>query len=253
MSFKVVIPARFDSSRLPGKPLADIAGKPMIVHVVERAKRSDASEVIVATDHEEVRAAVERHGHVALMTRRDHASGTDRIAEVVEQRGWSDNELVVNVQGDEPGMDPNLIGQVAACLARNPGATVATACYPIQSADEFFNPNVVKVVRDVGGNALYFSRAPIPWARDAFAGDRTQLPQGMTAQRHLGIYAYRCGFLRSFGGLPVSSLETLEALEQLRMLWHGYRILVAEAARLPETGVDTLEDLERVRQKFCSA
>lgn len=253
MSFKVVIPARFDSSRLPGKPLADIAGKPMIVHVVEKAKRSHASEVIVATDHEEVRAAVEQHGHVALMTRRDHASGTDRIGEVVRLRGWTDSELVVNVQGDEPGMDPDLIDQVAASLAGHHESAVATACYPIQSADEFFNPNIVKVVCDADGHALYFSRAPIPWARDAFARDRTQFPQGMTAQRHLGIYAYRCGFLRRYGELPVSPLETIEALEQLRMLWHGYRIHVAEAARMPEAGVDTVEDLERVRQTFRRA
>ena len=250
MPFKVVIPARHASSRLPGKPLVDIAGKPMVVRVAERAVQSGAMEVIVATDHEDVRAAVERHGFPALMTRVDHASGTDRIAEVVDRLGWGDDIVVVNVQGDEPLIAPSLIDQVAAELARGADAAVATACHPVSSIAEFVNPNVVKVVCDVRGHALYFSRAPIPWPRDAFATDRTTLPDALTAQRHIGIYAYRCSFLRRYGALSPSPLEGFEALEQLRVLWHGFRIRVTEIAHAPESGVDTPEDLERIRCKF---
>ncbi len=250
MPFKVVIPARHASSRLPGKPLVDIAGKPMVVRVAERAVQSGAMEVIVATDHEEVRAAVERHGFSAMMTRVDHASGTDRIAEVADRLGWGDDIVVVNVQGDEPLIAPTLIDQVAAELARDADAAVATACHPVSSIGEFVNPNVVKVVCDVRGHALYFSRAPIPWPRDAFATDRTTLPDALTAQRHIGIYAYRCSFLRRYGALSPSPLEGFEALEQLRVLWHGFRIRVAMAADAPEAGVDTPEDLERIRCKF---
>lgn len=250
MPFKVVIPARHASSRLPGKPLADIAGKPMVVRVAERAVQSGATEVIVATDHEDVRAAVERHGFAAMMTRLDHASGTDRLAEVAERLGWDDDIIVVNVQGDEPLIEPALIGQVAAELTRDADAAVATACHPIFDAEEFFNPNVVKVVCDVRSHALYFSRAPIPWPRDAFAADRTTLPDALPAQRHIGIYAYRCSFLRRYGALSPSPLEDFEALEQLRVLWHGFRIRVATVAHAPEAGVDTPEDLERIRCKF---
>jgi 3-deoxy-manno-octulosonate cytidylyltransferase (CMP-KDO synthetase) len=250
MPFKVVIPARQASSRLPGKPLADIAGKPMVVRVAERAVQSGATEVIVATDHEDVRDAVERHGFSAMMTRVDHASGTDRIAEVADRLGWGDDTIVVNVQGDEPLIAPTLIDQVAAELARDADAAVATACHPVSSIAEFVNPNVVKVVCDVRGHALYFSRAPIPWPRDAFAADRTILPDALPAQRHIGIYAYRCSFLRRYGALSPSPLEEFEALEQLRVLWHGFRIRVAMIADAPEAGVDTPEDLERIRCKF---
>jgi len=250
MSFKIVIPARHASSRLPGKPLADIGGKPMVVRVVERAARSGATEILVATDHEDVRAAVERHGFSAVMTRPDHASGTDRIAEVAAQRGWDDDTVVVNVQGDEPFIEPKLIQQVATELASDAEAAVATACHPIGDAEEFFNPNVVKVVRDARGRALYFSRAPIPWPRDAFAVDRMRLPEGLPARRHIGIYAYRCSFLRCYGALSPSPLEGFEALEQLRVLWHGYPIRVVEISHAPEAGVDTPEDLIRARQKF---
>lgn len=250
MSFKVVVPARYASSRLPGKPLADIAGKPMVVRVAERAAQSGASEILVATDHEEVRAAVERHGFAAVMTRVDHASGTDRIAEVAVRLGWGDDTVVVNVQGDEPLIDPALIGRVAAELAHDADAAVATACHPIADVKEFFNPNVVKVITDVRGHALYFSRAPIPWPRDAFAADRTRLPDGLPARRHVGIYAYRCSFLRRYGALSPSPLEAFEALEQLRVLWHGFRIRVAMIDHAPESGVDTPEDLERIRCKF---
>lgn len=250
MSFKVVIPARHASSRLPGKPLADIAGKPMVVRVAERAAESGAAEILVATDHAEVCAAVERHGFAAVMTRDDHASGTDRIAEVAAQRGWADDIVVVNVQGDEPCIEPELINQVAIELASDAEASMATACHPITAPEEFLNPNIVKVVRDARGHALYFSRAPIPWPRDAFAAGRDSLPNGLPAMRHIGIYAYRVAFLRRYGTLGVSSLEQYEALEQLRVLWHGFRIRVAETIHAPEGGVDTPEDLERIRCKF---
>lgn len=250
MSFKVVIPARFASSRLPGKPLADIAGKPMVVHVAERAVQSGADEVIVATDHADVKDAVERHGFAAVMTRVDHASGTDRIVEVAARRGWGRDEIVANVQGDEPCIEAGLIRQVAEELAADAEAAVATACHPLGSVEEFFNPNVVKVVCDARGHALYFSRAPIPWPRDAFAAARDRLPEGIPARRHIGIYAYRVAFLRRYGALGQVSLERFEALEQLRILWHGFRIRVTEIGEVPEGGVDTAADLERIRRKF---
>ncbi len=250
MSFKVVIPARYASSRLPGKPLADIAGKPMVVRVAERAAQSGAAEVLVATDHEEVHAAVRSHGFVAVMTRSDHASGTDRIAEVAGQYNWSDDIVVVNVQGDEPFIEPGLINQVAGELAADADAAIATACHSIGCTEDFSNPNIVKVVCDMRGHAQYFSRAPIPWPRDAFAAGRTQLPEALPAKRHIGIYAYRCGFLRRFGALPESPLEGFEALEQLRALWHGFRIRVADIRHAPEAGVDTPEDLQRARLRY---
>jgi 3-deoxy-manno-octulosonate cytidylyltransferase (CMP-KDO synthetase) len=250
MPFKVVIPARYASSRLPGKALADIGGKPMVVRVAERAARSRAGEILVATDHESVRAAVQRHGFNAVMTREDHASGTDRLAEVVEQRNWPDDAIVVNVQGDEPLIDSGLIDRVAGELEGEAEAVMATACHPILEAAEFFNPNVVKVVCDADGRALYFSRAPMPWPRDAFALDRNRLPIDLPARRHVGIYAYRVSFLRRYATLDPSPLERFEALEQLRVLWHGFRIRVAEIAHAPAAGVDTADDLERVRCQF---
>jgi 3-deoxy-manno-octulosonate cytidylyltransferase (CMP-KDO synthetase) len=251
MSFKIVIPARYASSRLPGKPLMDLGGKPMVVRVAERAARSGASEVLVATDHEAVRAAAEEHGFAAVMTRADHASGTDRIAEVAAQRGWDDAVLVVNIQGDEPFVEPESIDRVAGELAADPDAVVATACHPIENAADFLNPNVVKVVCDARGHALYFSRAPIPWPRDAYAaGDRLRLPAGLPARRHIGMYAYRCGLLRRYAALPLAPAETYEALEQLRLLWHGLPVRVVEIPHLPPAGVDTPEDLERARRQF---
>jgi len=251
--FHVVIPARYASTRLPGKPLADIAGRPMVAWVAERAAQSGAEEVWVATDHEEVLAAARRHGFSACMTRSDHATGTDRIAEVAAARNWPDDAIVVNLQGDEPLMDAELLRQVADNLDAHPGAAIATACHPIADAAEFFNPNVVKVVLDREGYALYFSRAPIPWARDGFAADRRRLPAGMQALRHIGLYAYRAGFLRRFSSLAPAPAEQLEALEQLRALWHGHKISVAIAGRAPAAGVDTPEDLERVRRLAGSA
>ncbi|NTV10662.1 MAG: 3-deoxy-manno-octulosonate cytidylyltransferase [Zoogloea sp.] len=253
MGFKVVIPARFSSSRLPGKPLLDIAGKPMVVRVLERAQAAGAEEVWVATDHAPIAAAVEAAGGRAIITRDDHPSGTDRLAEVATRLGWADDVVVVNVQGDEPLIPPELIGQVAAELAGDAGAAIATACHPLTSAEEFFNPNVVKLVTDASGRALYFSRAPIPWARDAFAADRGTLPLDLPAFRHIGLYAYRAGFLKRYTGLAPSPLEQWEALEQLRALAHGFAIRVMKLESAPPAGVDTAEDLARVRQAFDPA
>lgn len=249
---RIVIPARHASLRLPGKPLADIAGKPMIVRVAEAVQSCRHAGIWIATDHEDIRAAVASHGHAVVMTRADHPSGTDRIAEVAEQLGWRDDEIVVNVQGDEPLIDPQLVDAVAAALLEDEGAAIATAAHAIHEAADFFNPNVVKVVCDATGRALYFSRAPIPWARDAFADgqDRTRLPAGFAAQRHIGLYAYRVGFLRHYGRLAPAPLEQYEALEQLRALWHGHAIRVVSCSEAPPAGVDTPEDLARVRAVF---
>ena len=250
MGFRVVIPARYASTRLPGKPLADIAGRPMIVHVAAIARRAGADGVWVATDDERIVAAVRQHGFDAVMTSPDHASGTDRVAEVADQLQWDDAEIVVNVQGDEPLLDPALIDAVANALRGDPDAAMATAAHPLATAEDFFNPNVVKVVCDVRGRALYFSRAPIPWDRDRFAGRRDALPTDLPAQRHIGLYAYRVGFLRRFGQLAASPLERCESLEQLRALWHGYPIQVVSVDHPPAPGVDTSEDLQRVRRLF---
>jgi 3-deoxy-manno-octulosonate cytidylyltransferase (CMP-KDO synthetase) len=252
MNFVVVIPARYASSRLPGKPLADIAGKPMVVHVADRGRESGAGEVIVATDDRRIRDAVSTHGHVALMTRADHASGTDRIAEVAASRGWPDDLIVVNVQGDEPRIPPALIRSVAMQLDGHRDAAIATACHPIHEAAEMFNPNATKVVLDKDGYALYFSRAPIPYARDAFRNDVSRLPGGLPVYRHLGLYAYRCRFLRTYSTLSSAAIEQFEALEQLRALWHGHRISVAITDQAPEPGVDTPEDLEKTRRAFST-
>jgi 3-deoxy-manno-octulosonate cytidylyltransferase (CMP-KDO synthetase) len=260
-SFTVVIPARFASSRLPRKMLADIAGRPMVVRVAERAAASGAARVLVATDHEEIAAAVSRCGFESMMTLATHVNGTDRIAEVARRLALAPDAVVVNVQGDEPLIEPGAIALVAAQLARHPRAAVATACHPITAAEEFFNPNVVKVVLDREGFARYFSRAPIPYARDEFAsrgaagqpqsaGVPGALPAAMPAYRHIGIYAYRAGFLDAYAALEPSPLERYEALEQLRVLWHGHDIAVARLNGTPEPGVDTLEDLARVRAKF---
>lgn len=250
--FKVVVPARYASTRLPGKPLLDLAGKPMVVRVAERAARSGAEEVWVATDDKKVAAAVAAYGLPVRMTRADHPTGTDRLAEVVAQCGWSDETIVVNVQGDEPLIDPALIAQTAARLAES-GADIATVGHPLSEAAEFFNPNVVKVVCRADGDAMYFSRAPIPFARDHFAGEngRSSLPAGLPAYRHVGLYAYRARFLRAYAGLAPAPVEQFEALEQLRALWHGYRISVAISAELPIPGVDTPEDAERMRAWFA--
>jgi 3-deoxy-manno-octulosonate cytidylyltransferase (CMP-KDO synthetase) len=246
--FKVVIPARFASTRLPGKPLLDIGGRPMVLHVVERALESGADEVWVATDHQGIADAVRASGHQVCMTSPEHPSGTDRIAEVASQRGWGDDEIVVNVQGDEPLIEPSLIRAVAQHLHDHPGAAISTACHAIHDCADLFNQNVVKVVTDRDGHALYFSRAPIPWARDAFAVAQENFPTGLPAYRHIGIYAYRTAFLKIYKQLQPAAIEQFEALEQLRALWHGYRIVVAVVEQAPVAGVDTEEDLQRVRR-----
>ena len=251
IQFKVVIPARYASTRLPAKPLLDLGGKPMVVRVAERARLSGADEVLVASDHAEVLEAARRHGLRGVLTRSEHASGTDRLAEVVELSGWSDETIVVNVQGDEPLIDPALIVLTASRLAES-AADIATVAHRVTDAADFFNPNIVKVVLAASGDAMYFSRAPIPYARDHFAresGGET-LPPEMLAYRHVGIYAYRARFLRTYAELASSPLESLEALEQLRALWHGFRISVAIADHLPGAGVDTPEDARRMQEWF---
>lgn len=249
-AFRVVIPARYASTRLPGKPLADIAGQPMIVRVAAAARRARTEGVWVATDDQRIAAAVRLHGFDAVMTNANHVSGTDRIAEVADLLEWDDADIVVNVQGDEPLLDPALLEAVAGALRGDPDAAMATAAHPLVDAVDFFNPNVVKVVCDVRGRALYFSRAPIPWDRDRLADRRNALPADLPAQRHIGLYAYRVGFLRRFGQLAASPLERCESLEQLRALWHGYPIQVVNVDHAPAPGVDTPEDLERVRRLF---
>lgn len=252
-AFQVVIPARYASTRLPGKPLADIAGKPMVVRVAERAARSGAAGVWVATDHVDVFSAVEAHGFQCVMTSPECASGTDRLAQVAGALGWADDVVVVNVQGDEPLIDPALIRATADALFAHPAASMATVRHRIHDPAEAFNPNVVKVVTDRDGYALYFSRAPIPWARDAWAdGTPAALPPDLPMFRHVGLYAYRVAFLKAYPGWPQPALEACELLEQLRALWHGQRIIVIDSARPAPPGVDTPEDLEKVRTLVAS-
>ncbi|MDE2003264.1 MAG: 3-deoxy-manno-octulosonate cytidylyltransferase [Betaproteobacteria bacterium] len=247
VSFTVLIPARYASTRLPGKPLADIGGKPMIVRVAERARQSGARRVVVATDDARIADVLRAHGIEAVMTRADHPTGTDRLAEAAASLGLTVDETVVNVQGDEPLLDPVLLRRIAALLAAHPDASIATACHLIDDVRDAFNPNVVKVALDARGHALYFSRATIPWARDAFAADRGNLPVGLPLYRHYGLYAYRVGYLQAFPLLAPAAIERFEALEQLRALWHGHRIVVEIARGAPAPGVDTAEDLARVR------
>lgn len=249
-AFCVVVPARMASSRLPGKPLVDIAGEPMVVRVARQAGLSRASKVLVATDHPAVSDACEAHGVAVVMTRADHPSGTDRLAEVARILALDDQDIVVNVQGDEPLIDPVLIDQLADLLASGDDA-VATLAHPLHDVADMFNPNVVKVVCNKVQRALYFSRAPIPFARDAFASEPAGLPAGMPVLRHIGMYAYRTGFLRQYSALAPSPLEQFEALEQLRVLWHGHSIVVGVLGMAPEGGVDTPEDLARVRARFA--
>jgi len=250
--FIAVVPARFGSSRLPGKPLLDIAGEPMVAHVWRRACESQAQRVIVATDDERIRDAMQAYGAEVVMTRADHPSGTDRLAEVAEQLSLAGDTLVVNVQGDEPLIPPVLIDQVAQRLADDPEAAMATLAEPIGDVDTLFNPNVVKVVRSLQGRALYFSRAPIPWDREQFKTQPDLLATDAWL-RHIGIYAYRASFLATYRDLTASSLEQLEQLEQLRVLQHGHAIQVALAAAANPAGVDTPEDLTRVRALLTSS
>ncbi|MBX3587361.1 MAG: 3-deoxy-manno-octulosonate cytidylyltransferase [Ramlibacter sp.] len=249
MSFTVLIPARRASTRLPDKPLADIAGLPMVVRVAQRASQSSASRVVVAADSPAIVSACSQHHVDAVLTREDHPSGSDRLAEACALLGLPDDGKVVNVQGDEPLIDPALIDAVARLLDARPQASMSTAAHAIDSAADFANPNVVKVVTDAQGLALYFSRAPIAWWRDGFAQGITTLPEPRPL-RHVGIYGYRVGFLRQFPALPQAPMEISEALEQLRALWHGHRIAVHVTDQAPGIGVDTPEDLARVRALF---
>ena len=246
MKFTVIIPARMASSRLPGKPLADLAGKPMVVRVAERLASAGASRVVVAADDVRILSACAEHGVDALLTRVDHPSGSDRLAEACEHLGLDGDDLVVNVQGDEPLIDPALVAACAHLLQRLPDCAVATAAHPLQDVADLNNPNVVNVVTDAQGRALYFSRAAIPWWRDGSVPGQAALPE-MPVLRHIGLYAYRAGFLRAFPSLPPAPLEQTEALEQLRVLWHGQRIAVHVTEEAPAPGVDTPEDLARVR------
>ncbi len=248
MGFIVIIPARLASTRLPNKPLADLGGKPMVVRVAERAALSGAGRIIVATDHADIAAACAAHGIEVCMTRADHPSGTDRIAEVARTLGLAPGAVLVNLQGDEPLIDPALLAATAARIV--PGVPMATCAHPLHDAADAFNPNVVKVVLDKSGNAMYFSRATIPWHRDGFAATRDALPNGYQALRHIGLYAYSKEFLLTYPQLEVSPLEGIEALEQLRVLWHGYPIAVHVTGSAPAAGVDTPEDLARVRLHY---
>ena len=245
-AFIVAIPARYASTRLPGKPLQTIAGEPMVVHVARRALAAGARAVVVATDDARIADALRGHDVQVVLTRADHASGTDRLAECAEKLGWADDAVVVNLQGDEPLAPPSGILAVAECLAQS-DAPLATLATPIAAVEEFLNQNVVKVVMSGEGRALYFSRAPVPWPRDAFAGSRDALPGGVPVLRHIGIYAYRAGFLRRFATLAPTPLERAESLEQLRALEHGHGIAVRVAPEPFPAGVDTPEDLARVR------
>ena len=257
MTFTVLVPARMASSRLPDKPLADIAGLPMVVRVARQAARAGALRVVVAADDARVIAACAQHGVQAVMTRVDHASGSDRLAEACTLLGLDGNDIVVNVQGDEPLIDPALIRQCAGLLETDGQAVVATAAHAIDDVADFTNPNVVKVVLDAKFRALYFSRSPLPWWRDASSAGQPALPragaQDVGALRHIGLYAYRAGFLRTFPTLAMAPLERLESLEQLRVLWHGERIVVHIAPHAPPGGVDTAEDLARVRALLAGA
>jgi 3-deoxy-manno-octulosonate cytidylyltransferase (CMP-KDO synthetase) len=250
MSFIVIIPARLASTRLPNKPLADLGGKPMVVRVAERAQQSGAARIVVATDHADIAAACEAHGIEACMTRADHPSGTDRIAEVARTLGLPLDAVVVNLQGDEPLIDPALLSACAARIGQD--VPMATCAHPLHDAQDAFNPNVVKVVLDKLGRAMYFSRATIPWHRDGFTHSRDQLPTGYVPLRHIGLYAYSNAFLQQYPQLEPSPLETIEALEQLRVLWHGVPIAVHITDAAPQAGVDTPEDLARVRSYFAS-
>jgi 3-deoxy-manno-octulosonate cytidylyltransferase (CMP-KDO synthetase) len=251
VSFTVLIPARLASSRLPDKPLADIAGLPMVVRVAQRAEQSGAAQVVVAADSKRIADVCSAHGVRVVLTRPEHPSGSDRLAQACEELGLEADDLVVNVQGDEPLIAPGLIDAVATLLRERPQASMSTAAHPIGSVAEFTNPNVVKVVLQADGLAMYFSRAPMPWWRDGFTQGIAALPDPAPL-RHVGIYGYRAGFLRAFPRMPPAPLESCEALEQLRALWHGHRIAVHVTADAPGPGVDTPEDLERVRALFAS-
>ena len=251
MSFRVIIPARYESTRLPGKPLREMAGKPMIQYVHDCASNSESEQVIIATDDVRIQQAAEAFGAEVCMTSTEHRSGTERLAEVIETMQIDDADIIVNVQGDEPLMPTICINQVASALANTPQANVATLCTPIKSHDELFDPHIVKVVRDSNNMALYFSRAPIPWHREEFTTGPDSLPADNTPYyRHIGLYAYRAGYIREYVKLAACDLEQAESLEQLRVLYHGGRIVCVEAHEVPGPGVDTEADLEKVVALF---
>ncbi len=250
MTIHVIIPARYDSSRLPGKVLLDIAGQPMIQRVYEQAKKSKADSVIIATDDDRIVAAAKSFKAQVCLTASMHRSGTERISEAIEKLGLDENDIVVNVQGDEPLLPPELIDQVAAHLKNDKSLKMSTLCEPISELKEIFDPNIVKVVRDAKGYAIYFSRASIPWYRDGFNQIEKQLPADFSYYRHIGLYAYRAGFIKQYVNWFVSPLEQIESLEQLRVLWHGERIYVDIAQKPHGLGIDTPQDLERVRRMF---
>ena len=250
-AFKVVIPARYGSSRLPAKPLLDIAGQPMVAHVYQRALLSAAQQVVIATDDERIFRLAEQLGAPVVMTSTEHPSGTDRLQEVAQKMGWASDDIIVNVQGDEPLIPPAVINQVAANLAENPQAGIATLAEQYHDLSQFINPNIVKVVRDVNNMAMYFSRASMPWPRDSYTDGRIRaLPVPELYLRHLGIYAYRVSFLNAYVQWPPAALEQVEALEQLRALYYGVKIHVDLACVNLPAGVDTLADLERIRAIF---
>ena len=251
MSFIVIIPSRMTSTRLPGKPLKDIAGKPMVVRVAEQATKSGADRVVVAADSDAIVQVCSAYGFEAILTDPNHPTGTDRLAETAGKLKLSDETIVVNVQGDEPLIPPTVIRKVADLLATDPQSTIATAAHPIADVQSFFNPNVVKVELDGTGHAMTFSRAPLPWPRDAFAKDKSRLPEDFTAYHHIGLYAYRAVFLKRFSTLKRAPIERFESLEQLRAMWHGYKIAVAVLPENLPAGVDTQEDLVRVRAVFA--
>ena len=247
MNFRVIIPARYESTRLPGKPLREVAGKPMIQHVYESATNSEAEQVIIATDDARIQQAAEAFGATVCLTSSEHRSGTERLAEVIETLHIDDADIIVNVQGDEPLMPTTCINQAAAALASAPQASVATLCTPIVSHHELFDPHIVKVVRDRNNMALYFSRAPIPWHRDEFSTEPDSLPTDNTPYfRHIGLYAYRAGYIKEYVNIAASELERAESLEQLRVLHHGEHIVCIETFEVPGPGVDTEADLEKV-------
>lgn len=255
MGFTVIIPARHGSTRLPGKMLLNLAGKPMVQHVYEKALASGAGRVVVATDHQDIVDSVNTFSGEVLLTSERHPSGTDRIAEAVDKLGFADNEIIVNVQGDEPQIDPEIINRVAQNLSDNEDASISTVAVPLRESQEFLNPNIVKVVLDNNNMALYFSRAPIPWPRDGFMGQefsdlKLQELTGINQNfyRHIGIYAYTAGFVKEYVKIPQSDLEKTEALEQLRALSHGYRISVLLADNAGGSGVDTQDDYDRVKE-----
>jgi 3-deoxy-manno-octulosonate cytidylyltransferase (CMP-KDO synthetase) len=253
--FRIVIPARYAATRLPGKPLRKLGDKTLIEHTLAAAERAGAVEVVVATDDERVASTVKQAGGRALMTATDHACGTDRVAEVTRYERWPDREIVVNLQGDEPAIDPRLLRRVASALVEHPSAGIATLATPIRTVEELFDPHAVKVVCDSRGMASYFSRAPIPWVRGEFdlaKGPLARLPKGVTFLRHLGLYAYRAETLRALAGKPPCEAELAESLEQLRALWHGIGIHVSVVEASPHGGVDTEDDLRRVEQLLQS-